>query len=187
MKESYRKGVANRPDPESCAAPRKGYREALTGAHAGWVLSFEKIVRERRRSQDMRKATRTGSITRDPGRLHGVADPRHAWKLNAREPGDPGNARRREKTAGRKGNSQGHSLRVRCGEVGSLRTTEESREQTRKASGVAGGKAVNQGEHHGRTHGPDPGPGNCVPGTSGCAGSSPKGTRDCGSPRSCTT
>jgi len=45
MKESYRKGVANRPDPESCAAYRKVRREALTGAHAGWVLSPERAIR----------------------------------------------------------------------------------------------------------------------------------------------
>ena len=57
MKESYRKGVANRPDPESCAAYRKVRREALTGAHAGWVLSPEKRESERRRCQAKRKAT----------------------------------------------------------------------------------------------------------------------------------
>jgi len=44
MKESHRKGVANRPDPESCVASRKAGSEALTGAHVGWVLSCEIIV-----------------------------------------------------------------------------------------------------------------------------------------------
>ena len=32
MKESYRKGVASHPDPESCVASRKAAIEALTGA-----------------------------------------------------------------------------------------------------------------------------------------------------------
>ena len=41
MKESYRKGIANRPDPESCAGRRKVAREALAGAQAGRVLSCE--------------------------------------------------------------------------------------------------------------------------------------------------
>jgi len=41
MKESYRKGIANHPDPESCAGRRKVTREALTGAQAGRVLSCE--------------------------------------------------------------------------------------------------------------------------------------------------
>src|SRR5689334_25367544 len=44
MKESHRKGVANHPDPESCVASRKAAIEALTGAHAGRVLSCEIIA-----------------------------------------------------------------------------------------------------------------------------------------------
>jgi hypothetical protein len=42
MKESYGKGIANHPDPESCAGRRKAAGEALTGAQAGRrVLSCE--------------------------------------------------------------------------------------------------------------------------------------------------
>ena len=41
MKESYRKGIANHPDPESCVCRRKAAGEALTGAQAGRVLSCE--------------------------------------------------------------------------------------------------------------------------------------------------
>ena len=44
MKESYRKGVASHPGPESCVASRKAAIEALTGAHAGRVLSCEIIA-----------------------------------------------------------------------------------------------------------------------------------------------
>ena len=44
MKESYRKGIANHPDPESCVGGREAVGEALTGASAGWVLSCEIIV-----------------------------------------------------------------------------------------------------------------------------------------------
>jgi hypothetical protein len=44
MKESHRKGVANHPGPESCAGSRETGGEALTGAHAGWVLSCEIIA-----------------------------------------------------------------------------------------------------------------------------------------------
>src|SRR5580700_6867958 len=44
MKESHRKGVANHPDPESCVSSRKAGGEALTGAHAGRVLSCEIIA-----------------------------------------------------------------------------------------------------------------------------------------------
>jgi hypothetical protein len=41
MKESYGEGLATHTDPESCAASRKGWGEALTGAPAGWVSSRE--------------------------------------------------------------------------------------------------------------------------------------------------
>ena len=42
MKESYTEGLANHSDPESCGDIRKNTAEALTGAHAGRVLSPEK-------------------------------------------------------------------------------------------------------------------------------------------------
>jgi hypothetical protein len=41
MEESYRKGLADHPDPESCVASRKAAIEALIGAPAGRVLSCE--------------------------------------------------------------------------------------------------------------------------------------------------
>lgn len=41
MKEPYRKGVANHPDPESCGAVRKDRSEALTGERTGEPLSRE--------------------------------------------------------------------------------------------------------------------------------------------------
>jgi hypothetical protein len=41
MKEPHRKGVANRPDPESCAGGREVAGEALTGAHTGQPSSSE--------------------------------------------------------------------------------------------------------------------------------------------------
>ena len=44
MQESHREGVAIRPDPESCVTAREGVIEALTGAHAGRVLSCEIIA-----------------------------------------------------------------------------------------------------------------------------------------------
>src|SRR5450631_4495987 len=44
MKESYRKGVASRPGPESCAASREAAVEALTGGSAGRVWSWEIIA-----------------------------------------------------------------------------------------------------------------------------------------------
>jgi hypothetical protein len=41
MKVLYIEGLANHIGPESCIGVRKGEGEALTGEHAGWVLSRE--------------------------------------------------------------------------------------------------------------------------------------------------
>ena len=43
MKEPYNEGVANHIDPESCGHVGNGMPEALTGAHAGRVLSRESL------------------------------------------------------------------------------------------------------------------------------------------------
>jgi hypothetical protein len=93
MKEPYRKGIANRPGPESCVVSRKAGCEALTGEKAGWVLSREMepfqgadAVKQCGRQQD-------GSQYREAPSPCAVGDPRHAWKLYAREPGGPSGAR----------------------------------------------------------------------------------------------
>jgi len=44
VKESYGKGVANHPGPESCVVGREAAIEALTGVHAGRALSCEIIA-----------------------------------------------------------------------------------------------------------------------------------------------
>ena len=41
MKESHREGLASHPDPESCTRGDDPDGEALTGVHAGQVLSCE--------------------------------------------------------------------------------------------------------------------------------------------------
>ena len=43
MSESYRKDLASHPGPESCVCIGNGAGEALTGVHAGQVLSCEII------------------------------------------------------------------------------------------------------------------------------------------------
>jgi RNA-directed DNA polymerase len=154
MKESYRKGVANHPDPESCGVHREVQSEALTGAHVGWVLSFEIIVRECRRCQDKRKAKRTASKSRDAGRLPGVGDLRHAWKLGAREPGDPGGALRLERRGAGRGTHKGTLFTHAVGKSDHCVVPEKVPNKRRKACGGAGGKAVDQGELQGGPHGP---------------------------------
>jgi len=89
MREPYGEGVASHTGPESCVGAREGVGEALTGVHAGWVLSRERLC--------IRGADPVGQWGRPHGRARFgerssrprvVEDPMHAWKLPARKPGD---------------------------------------------------------------------------------------------------
>jgi len=90
MQESYEKGVANHSAPSfalgtaRCTAKRKqGYRRGIDlrkdAIRTPMLLSWW-------------KAKRRGAISRVPCRSCVVVDPRHVWKLHAREPGDLGDA-----------------------------------------------------------------------------------------------
>ena len=89
MKEPYGKGLATRPGPESCAGHGNMTGEALTRVHAGQPLSSE--INPFRRADLVLTWGRphlSDAIASHVDR--GVEDPAHAWKLLAREPGDPG-------------------------------------------------------------------------------------------------
>ena len=90
MKESYRKGLANHPDPESCAGGGNIPGEALTGAHTGQLLSSEITSPACRPAGLQGKATSEVAVKLRGARGRcGVEEPEHVWKLHAREPGDP--------------------------------------------------------------------------------------------------
>src|SRR5437667_11689903 len=90
MKESHRKGLAHHPDPESCVARREAAIEALTGAHAGRVLSCEITIASRvPTASNCRKATPRAALRRAVRGLCAVRGPEHVWNLHAREPGGP--------------------------------------------------------------------------------------------------
>jgi hypothetical protein len=95
MKVLDGEGVANHTGPESCAGAGNRAREALTGGHAGEVLSREKGnpaqagCLERRRTGIMRKATLRKPLTQGLRGLCAVGDPKHAWRHLVRKPGDP--------------------------------------------------------------------------------------------------
>ena len=90
MKVSCNEDLASHVGPESCVYTRKEVREALAGGCAGQVLSREsRLTSGCRRRQNVRKATRNISISREMLRSRVVEDPVHAQKLSAREPGGP--------------------------------------------------------------------------------------------------
>jgi len=90
MKVSYNEDLASHIGPESCVCCRKAAGEALTGGRAGQVLSHEsRLTPGCRRRQNVRKAKRSISLSREMLRSRVVVDPAHARKLSAREPGGP--------------------------------------------------------------------------------------------------
>ena len=101
MQESHRKGVAIHPDPKSCMASREAAIEALTGAHVGRVLSCEIIAIGVPTSFSKAEGHTDGSAIASLRPTPRSLRPAHAWKLHAREPGDPIDTRGRGLVAGR--------------------------------------------------------------------------------------
>jgi hypothetical protein len=95
MKEPYGEGVATHTGPESCVVGRKAGGEALTGVHAGRLMSREIYDLAQagcpgcRRSELKRKAISNVPILQGTLGPRAVEEPEHAWKHFAREPGDP--------------------------------------------------------------------------------------------------
>jgi hypothetical protein len=94
MKEPYGEGLASHTGSESCAHSRKAGREALTGAHAGGVLSRDMLKKIRVPTSSMMAEGNTGGrvIASVLCTLRGQRPP-HVWKLHARDPGGSINAR----------------------------------------------------------------------------------------------
>src|SRR6516225_6911566 len=92
MKEPHEKRVAIRSAPSfargaaKCPVKRKqGKRWAGYRASKMWNQGADAVIQ-------IRKAIRPAALSRAAGRPCVVADPRHVWKLHAREPGDLGDA-----------------------------------------------------------------------------------------------
>ena len=130
MKVPYDEGVASHIGPKSCAGDRKGAGEALTEENAGRVLSREsRFASGCRRCQQSRKATRAVPLARGAGRPCVVEDPAHAWKLSAREPGDPTIAIGRWPRGTRHESERSTMAMDGCGKSDRLVGTEEPFEQ----------------------------------------------------------
>lgn len=71
----YDEGVATHIGPKPFGSVREGAGEASAGEHAGQPLSRERRLSRESTLYSERKATRTGAITRAPGRPGVVVDP----------------------------------------------------------------------------------------------------------------
>ena len=89
MQVHHDEGVANRIDPESCAAAREGISEALTGERIGQPLSRESTLIL---GADVVPLTEGNTDGRDIASAQTARRGRRHWhvrKFLAREPGDP--------------------------------------------------------------------------------------------------
>lgn len=73
MRESYSEGLAIHTDPESCGYVGNGISEALTGAHAGWVLSRESFYTQARSADAVENVGRQHRMPRYGKRQPGSA------------------------------------------------------------------------------------------------------------------
>ena len=149
MKEPYKQGIANQFGPESCASPREGAGEALTGGSSGQPLSSEINivcvptlscqVEGNTFSQRNQDRELTGDATESETLSINVT-------LNSRKPGDLGGSLRRTSPRGRLEKAVPDVQHARRRGVGRLRSTVEAGEQSRNTgSGARGGKGVDQG------------------------------------------
>ena len=179
MKEPYIEGLANHGDPESCASARERSGEALTGENAGWVLSREISAPERRRRHFAGRPHELDQQWQGQVRLCAVRDPRHAWTLHAREPGDPQPFHPGPSDGRHRKGHWPHLDDARGEEVGQLCSTYEVAEQGRNFDrGGDGGKRAGQGEHRPAKRAPDSEPDKHAKRAGMCASSCKKG-QDC--------
>lgn len=91
MRESYSKEIANHADLESCEGICEDALEALTGGNAGRVI--EPRNQDKLREADVvmvgGRPHEKACYRQEPTRSRAVGEPRHAWTLSARKPGDP--------------------------------------------------------------------------------------------------
>ena len=88
MQVHHDEGIANRIDPESCAAAREGNSEALTGERAGQPLSRESTLVPGADVVPLTEGNTNGRDIARPRRPGVVADTGMRGRCLAREPGD---------------------------------------------------------------------------------------------------
>jgi hypothetical protein len=102
-------GVANRIDPESCAAAREGISEALTGERTGQPLSRESTLFPGANVVLLTEGNTDGRDIASAQTARRGRRPWHVRTLFAREPGDPTSDQRRVADLARIGKARSRS------------------------------------------------------------------------------
>jgi len=102
MKESYREGVTNHPGPEPCEGGRKTALEALDRGICRLGIELRNLANRDAHGVGTPEGNTAARASVSAQWSRGVEDPRHAEKLQAREPGDPTAAHHATRWAGRR-------------------------------------------------------------------------------------
>jgi hypothetical protein len=89
MQESYREGLANRSGPEPCEGSRKVALEALDRGIRRLGIELRKDLVRVANGVGVPEGNTAAHASASAQWTRGVGDPRHAEKLQVREPGDP--------------------------------------------------------------------------------------------------
>ena len=139
MQEPYKQGRAYQFGPESCAGPREGVGEALTGGRSGQPLSFENIIEcvptwsRPGGGHTLRQRNQDRELTGDATESENLS---MNFTLTSRKPGDLGGSLRQLLPMGRLEKAVPNVHHARCRGVGRLRSTVETGEQHRKSGSV---------------------------------------------------
>ena len=149
MKESYSEDIASHTGLELYADGGNVVGVATTEVHAGELLSSEITLFVRRPCLCSGKTICSVAFWQGTEWHGGVVEPQHAWKLQAREPGDPRHFPRNTCSLGTVGKRlRRHSRHAREWGVRWLHSTNEASEQSRNVGGgVCGGKGVTEGKY----------------------------------------
>ena len=100
MRESYREGLASHSGPEPCGGGRKAALEALDRGICRQGIELRKDLFRVAHGVGSPEGNTAAYVIASAQRTRGVGGPRHAEKLQAREPGGPVVARRAGGRAG---------------------------------------------------------------------------------------
>ncbi len=175
MKESYRKGLASHPGPESCVGRRKAAGEALTGVHAGPVLSCE-INPSRAPTLLLEAEGNTGGdVTRESPTGPAQSETRSMRENSLHGTREVPQAPAADGESGRSGKDDDHTpdMHARGKSDGCVVPKKPpNKGGGDPAGGGGGGKAADQGEHATDGHAPDTAPDQRVDRAGACARSS---------------
>src|SRR5215472_6290413 len=139
MKESYREGVTNHPGPEPCEGGRKAALEALDRGICRMGIELRNRTNRDAHGVIMPEGNTAACANVSAQWSRGVEDPRHAEKLQAREP-EPGKQAKRAGACARSSKEERETEVHRSAAPCKHRPTAEKLLQPKETGGAGSGR-----------------------------------------------